>query len=231
MRDPLFRMSLILGLLSAVGPFAIDMYLPALPRVATDLGISEGVAAQTLTTYFAAFGIAQLFYGPLADAIGRKKPMLIGVSIFIVATFCASMAPTIGWLLVARAAQGIGAATLMVVPRAVIRDVATGPAAAKMMAGIMIVIAISPMLAPLSGTLVLAWGGWREIFVILGLVAFLSLILIQFVLPETLAPANRRPVRVGKLWAGARRLLTDRRFMGLTMIGGFGISKIGRAHV
>lgn len=224
MRDPLFRMALVLGLLSAVGPFAIDMYLPALPQVAADLGVTESVAALTLTSYFLVFGIAQMIYGPMADAIGRKRPLAIGVSIFLLATIGAALAPDIGWLIAARGAQALGAATLMAVPRAVIRDMATGPEAARMLAAIMIVISISPMLAPLTGSLVLAWGGWREIFAVLGIAAAVSLVLILFVLPETLAPAQRQPVRLRQMAAGARRLLGDRRFMGLTMIGGFGLA-------
>ncbi|SMO43736.1 multidrug effflux MFS transporter [Paracoccus laeviglucosivorans] len=224
MRDPLFRMALVLGLLSAVGPFAIDMYLPALPQVASDLGTTESGAALTLTAYFIVFGISQMIYGPMADAIGRKRPLMIGVGIFTLATVAASLAPTIGWLITARAVQGLGAAALMAVPRAVIRDVATGPAAARVMATIMIVISISPMLAPLTGSIVMAWGGWREIFAILAGAALISLALIVFVLPETLAPENRKPVRAAAMAQGARRLLSDRRFVGLTMIGGFGMA-------
>ena len=220
----MFRMALLLGLLSAVGPFAVDMYLPALPQVAADLRTTEAGAALTLTSYFITFGIAQMVYGPMADAVGRKRPLVIGVVVFLVATIAAALAPTIGWLIAARAVQGLGAATLMVVPRAVIRDVATGPAAAKMMAAIMIVISVSPMLAPLTGSIVMAWGNWREIFAVLGVAALISLGLILFVLPETLDPDRRRPVRLAEMAAGARRLLTDRRFMGLTMIGGFGIA-------
>lgn len=224
MRDPLFRMALVLGLLSAVGPFAIDMYLPALPQVAHDLGTTEAGAALTLTSYFIVFGLAQMIYGPMADAIGRKRPMMIGIVIFIAATIAASLAPSIGWLIAARAVQGLGAAALMAVPRAVIRDKATGPAAARMMASIMIVISISPMLAPLTGSFVMAWGGWREIFAVLAVAALLSLALVTFVLPETLPPERRQPVRLSVMVAGARRLLSDRRFMGLSMIGGFGMA-------
>ncbi|WEF23070.1 multidrug effflux MFS transporter [Paracoccus sp. S3-43] len=224
MRDPLFRMALVLGVLSAVGPFAIDMYLPALPQVAADLGTTEAGAALTLTSYFIVFGIAQMIYGPMADALGRKRPLVIGVAIFTAATLGAALAPTIGWLIAARAVQGLGAATLMAVPRAVIRDVATGPQAARVMSTIMIVIAVSPMLAPLTGSLVMAWGGWREIFAVLAVAALVSLALILFVLPETLAPEHRRPVSLAPMLSGARRLLTDRRFMGLTMIGGFGMA-------
>ena len=224
MRAPLFRMALLLGLLSAVGPFAIDMYLPALPEVARDLATSEAGAALTLTSYFVMFGIAQMLYGPMSDAIGRKRPLVIGVAIFLAATVAASLAPTIGWLIAARALQGLGAATLMVVPRAVIRDMATGPEAAKMMAAIMIVISVSPMLAPLTGSLVMAWGGWREIFAVLGIAALVSLGLIVFALPETLEPGRRRSVRLAPMLSGARRLLKDSRFMGLIMIGGFGMA-------
>ena len=224
MRDPLFRMALVLGLLSAVGPFAIDMYLPALPEVARDLNTSEAGAALTLTAYFIVFGLAQMIYGPMSDAMGRKRPLVIGVAIFSAATIAAALAPTLGWLIAARAVQGLGAATLMAVPRAVIHDMATGPAAAKMMAAIMIVISVSPMLAPLTGSIVLAWGGWREIFAVLAVAAILSLGLILFVLPETLPPQHRQPVRLGVMWSGAKRLFASRRFMGLTMIGGFGMA-------
>ncbi|MBP8931187.1 MAG: multidrug effflux MFS transporter [Paracoccus sp.] len=224
MRDPLFRMALLLGLLSAVGPFAIDMYLPALPEVASDLKTTEAGAALTLTSYFIAFGIAQMVYGPMADAVGRKPPLVIGVAIFLLASVAASLAPSIQWLIAARAVQGFGAATLMAVPRAVIRDMASGPAAARMMAAIMIVISVSPMLAPLTGSIVMAWGGWREIFAVLAVAALLSLSLILFVLPETLAPEHRRPVRPDAMMQGAVLLIRDRRFMGLTLIGGFGMA-------
>ncbi|MCB5411414.1 multidrug effflux MFS transporter [Pseudogemmobacter faecipullorum] len=225
MRDPLFRMALLLGVLSAVGPFAIDMYLPALPSVARDLGVDEARAALTLTAYFITFGIAQMLYGPMADAIGRKKPILLGMAIFILATFGAAFAPDMSWLLVARAIQGFGAATLMVVPRAVIRDMASGPDAARMMAGIMIVIAVSPLLAPLGGSAIMASGGtWREIFLLLAVVSCLVFLLTCLMLPETLKPENRRPVRILPMLEAAKILLTDRRFMGLTMINGFGMA-------
>src|SRR5690606_606062 len=221
---PLFRMALLLGLLSAVGPFAIDMYLPALPEVARDLRTTEAGAALALPAYFVRFGLAQMFYGPVSDGGRRTRPLPLGVVCFLAATIAAALAPTIGWLIAARALQGLGAATLMVVPRAVIRDMATGPEAAKMMAAIMIVISVSPMLAPLTGSLVMAWGGWREIFALLGLATLVSLALIVFALPETLPPARRQPVRLAPMLTGARRLLGDRRFMGLTMIGGFAMS-------
>jgi len=224
MRDPLFRMALILGLLSAVGPFAIDMYLPALPQVAEDLGTTEAGAALTLTSYFIVFGFAQMIYGPMADALGRKRPMMIGLAIFLAATIASALAPDLGWLIAARGAQGLGAASLMAVPRAVIRDKASGPEAARMMAAVMIVISVSPMLAPMTGSLILLWGGWRELFAVLAVASLISLSLVIFALPETLATEDRRPVRLAAMISGAGRLLGDRRFMGLTMVGGFGMA-------
>lgn len=224
MRDPLVRTALILGLLSAVGPFAIDMYLPALPQVAEDLGTTEAGAALTLTAYFITLGIAQMFYGPLADAVGRKPPLVLGLAVFLAATVAAALAPDISWLVAARALQGLGAATLMAVPRAVIRDMASGPEAARMMAAIMVVISVSPMLAPFTGSMVMLWGGWREIFSVLAVAGVVSLAVVLFLLPETLGAQERRPMRFAALLSGLRRLLTDRHFMGLTMIGGFGMA-------
>ncbi|TWI38037.1 multidrug effflux MFS transporter [Paracoccus sulfuroxidans] len=224
MRDQQLRMALILGLLSAVGPFAIDMYLPALPQVAEDLQVTEQQATLTLTAYFITFGIAQMIWGPMSDAVGRKPPILIGVSIFLLASIAATFAPTLDWLVAARALQAFGAATLMVVPRAVIRDLSSGPDAARMMAAIMIVISVSPMLAPLAGSGIMLFGNWREIFAALAIASLISLALTVFALPETLRPEARNPVSIPPMLSGITRLLTSRRFMGLTFIGGFGMA-------
>lgn len=224
MRDQQLRMALILGLLSAVGPFAIDMYLPALPQVAEDLQVTEQQATLTLTAYFITFGIAQMIWGPMSDAVGRKPPILIGVSIFLLASIAATFAQSLEWLVAARALQAFGAATLMVVPRAVIRDLSSGPDAARMMAAIMIVISVSPMLAPLAGSGIMLFGNWREIFAALAIASLISLALTVFALPETLRPEARNPVSIPPMLSGITRLLTSRRFMGLTFIGGFGMA-------
>src|SRR3954452_1313600 len=112
------RIAVVIGLLGAVGPFAIDMYLPALPMVAADLGASPQAVQFTLSAFFAAFGVSQLVYGPLSDWIGRKPPLYIGVGIFLLGTLGCALAPGIGTLVAARFVQGLGAATVMVVPRA-----------------------------------------------------------------------------------------------------------------
>jgi len=220
----LIRAAFILGLLSAVGPFAIDMYLPALPTIAADLQADVATVQWTLTAYFMAFGVAQLFYGPWADQVGRRTPLFFGLGVFIVGSIWSAMAGDIGHLIAARVVQGFGGAVLMVVPRAVIRDMHTGSAAARLMAMVMLVISVSPMLAPLAGSGLIALGHWRLIFWVLCAAAGLSLLMVGFVLPETLAPEARVKVNLKSLWAGTKTLFRDPVFMGLTLIGGFGFA-------
>ena len=220
----MLRIALVIGLLAAVGPFAIDMYLPALPQVAADLGATVQATQFTLIAFFVAFGVSQLVYGPLSDQYGRKPPLYVGLAIYLVGTLGCALAPSIGLLVAARLVQGVGAATVMVVPRAMIRDLYTGPAATRMMATVMLVISISPMLAPLAGSGLMLLGSWRLIFGVLALAATFSLLLTRFVLPETLPPERRVAARPAALARGFVRLLRDPVFMGLTLVGGFSMA-------
>lgn len=224
MTSPMIRTALVLGLLSAVSPFAIDMYLPAMPAIEEGLGTSIAGTQATITAYFLSFGLAQLIYGPLADRFGRKPPIFAGLGIFLLGTILCAVAPDIRWLVAARFVQGMGGAALMVVPRAIIRDLYTGPEGTRLMAMIMLVISVSPMLAPLVGSGVIALGGWRAVFWVIAVATLMSLALLTFAQPETLAPENRAPIRMASLASGARRLLSDPIFMGLTLVGGLGIS-------
>ncbi len=139
MHSSLFRTALVLGLLSAIGPFSIDMYLPALPQIAGDLGVVETDVQMTITLYFLAFGVSQFLWGPMADAYGRKLPLVLGILIFAVGAVGCAFAPTVGWLVVARFVQGIGGAAVGVVPRAILRDRYTGLEATRLMAMVMLV--------------------------------------------------------------------------------------------
>ena len=224
MRNGLFRSALVLGLLSCIGPFSIDMYLPAMPQIARGLGADVAGVQTTISAYFLAFGIAQLVYGPWADQSGRKPPLYLGVGIYLVGTAGCYLAPSIGALIAWRFVQALGAAAVMVVPRAIIRDMHTGHEATRMMAAIMLVISVSPMLAPLAGSAVIAVADWRAIFGVLAIAGVISLLMIAFLLPETLRQEDRVPVSAGRLLSGARHLLTDRVFMGLTFTGGFGMA-------
>jgi DHA1 family bicyclomycin/chloramphenicol resistance-like MFS transporter len=224
MSDPVLRPALVLGLLSAIGPFAIDMYLPAMPMIAEGLGTSVQAMQGTIVAYFIAFGLAQLVYGPWADRSGRKPPLYAGIGVFILGSVVCTFAPTVEWLLAGRFVQGLGGAALMVVPRAIIRDMYTGPAATRLMAAVMMVISVSPMLAPLAGSGVMAFWDWRAIFGVLVIAAVASLTILALLQPETLAPEDRQPFNLGAMRRGAGKLFTDPLFMGLTFLGGFGMA-------
>ena len=178
----------------------------------------------TLTAYFIAFGLAQMIYGPWSDAAGRKPPIYAGLGVFLLGTLACALAPSIGVLIAARVVQAIGAAVLMVVPRAIIRDRHTGDAATRMMAMIMLVMSVSPMLAPLAGSLIMGVGSWRMIFGVLAAAGGLALVLSLRALPETLVPEARQPVNLGSMRRGIALLSRDPVFMGLTLVGGFGMA-------
>ncbi len=217
----LMRYSLILGLVAAVGPFAIDMYLPAMPKIQSDLATTMQAVQWTIVAYFLAFGVAQLIYGPWADQAGRKPPMYAGLALFMVGTVICAVAPTVEILIFGRFIQGIGGAANMVVLRAMIRDLATGADATRMMSTIMIVIAISPLLAPLSGSALMAFGSWRLVFWALLLAASLSFLLIYFMVDETLPPENRQRFDLITMRKGLGVLFSDRGFLAMTFLAGF----------
>lgn len=219
-----FRSALTLGLMAAIGPFAIDIYLPALPDISSTLNASVSTTQLTLTAFFLTFGISQMVYGPLSDQIGRKMPLIAGLGIFIAGSLACALAPSIEWLIAARFLQGIGAAVVMVLPRAIIRDLFTGYQATKMMAQVMLVISVSPMFAPLAGTMIIAFGGWRSLFFFLAAGALLSMLLVQFGFPETLKPGQRVKMSGKSLRQGVKTLVRDPFFMGLTLIGGCGMA-------
>ena len=224
MSDRILRPALVLGLLSCIGPFAIDMYLPAMPDIGAALGTDVQGMQTTVTAYFIAFGLAQLVYGPWADAAGRKTPLYAGIAIFLIGSVICTFAPSPAWLIAGRAVQGLGGAALMVVPRAIIRDLYTGHAATRLMAAVMLVISVSPMLAPLVGSGLMALAGWRAIFAALVVAGVASLAVLTFAQPETLPKADRQPLDLAAMRRGAKVLMTDRGFLGLTFLGGFGMA-------
>ncbi len=224
MKSSLLRFAVVLGLLSAIGPFAIDMYLPALPSIGADFGVGTSAVQASLMAFFVALGLGQLFYGPVSDMFGRKVPLYFGLGLFILASIGCALAPSIGWLIAFRFVQGLGACAGTVVPRAVVRDLHTGPEAAKLMSMLMLVFSISPILAPLAGSGVIALGSWRAVFWFVGVAAVLGLILLALALPETRPVEDRRESSLGSALAAYAFLLRDRRFLGLVFLGAFGIS-------
>ena len=214
------RRAAVLGLLIAVGAFAIDLYIPSFAAIARDLHASPGRVQLSMTGYFLSLAIGQVFYGPLSDAIGRRRPILLGLGLFALASAAAALAPSIDTLIAARFLQGLGAAATAVIPMAVIRDQHTGPDAARLLSLAMLSLSVSPILAPACGGVLAQFASWRLIFVVLIVIAALAAVMTLRLLPETLPPAARvrsGPVRIVASYAG---LIGDRRFIVPILIAG-----------
>jgi len=224
MNAQLIRAAIVLGLLSVVGPLAIDMYLPALPAIGADLGASDARIQQSLMAFLAAFAIGQLIYGPVSDMFGRKPPLYFGLGLFVLASIGSAFAPNAEVLIVFRFLQGLGACASMSLPRAIVRDNYTGAPAAQLMSLIMLVFSVSPILAPLSGSLVIAFADWRAMFWVMTAVGVLALLLLTFALKETRPKEARLDSGLGSAVRAYGTLLRDGRFLGLTLIGTFGMS-------
>ena len=218
-----FKIALVLGLLSAIGPFAIDMYLPALPAIGAGLGADIGRVQMSLTAFFIALGLGQLLYGPVSDMVGRKPPLYFGLGLFAVTSIGCALATDIDTLIGLRLLQGLGAAAGMVIPRAIVRDLHTGTDAARLMSLLMLVFSVSPILAPLTGSLVIAVTSWRGVFWAVTIAALAGLVLMACVLQETRPAEERLESSLGSALRGYALLLRDRHFMGLTLIGSFAL--------
>jgi len=221
MTSRFFKIALVLGLLSAIGPFAIDMYLPALPAIGASLGANSSGVQMSLTAFFLSLGLGQLLYGPVSDMVGRKPPLYFGLGLFAVTSVGCALATDIDTLIVLRLLQGLGAAAGMAIPRAIVRDLHTGTEAAKLMSLLMLVFSVSPILAPLAGSAVIALSNWRGVFWAVTIAALIGLVLTGSVLKETRPPAARLESSLGSALRGYALLLRDRHYMGLVFIGSF----------
>ena len=213
------KMALILGLLSAIGPFAIDMYLPALPDIGRSLGAEVGPVQFSLTAFFLALGVGQLLYGPVSDMVGRKPPLYFGLGLFTLASIGCALATDIQTLVALRFLQGLGAAAGMAIPRAVVRDLHTGTEAARLMSLLMLVFSVSPILAPLVGSGVIALTGWRGVFWAVALASVAGLALVYGALQETRSAADRVESSLGSALRAYGLLLRDWHYLGLVGIG------------
>jgi MFS transporter, DHA1 family, multidrug resistance protein len=218
------RLAIVLGLITAVGPFAIDMYLPALPSIGGALNATPAQVQASLMAFFVTLGLCQLVYGPLADMIGRKTPIYVGLAIFTVGSIGCAFSPTINVLIGFRAVQALGACAGMVVPRAIVRDLHTGHDATRLMSLLMLVVSVSPILAPLTGSFIIAAFGWRGVFWALTVAAAIAFVLAATQLKETREAHHRAESSWASAFAGYRKLLTDPTFLGLTFVGAFGLS-------
>jgi DHA1 family bicyclomycin/chloramphenicol resistance-like MFS transporter len=219
-----FRIALVLGLLSAIGPFAIDMYLPALPEIGSSLGAGIGPVQISLTAFFLSLGVGQLLYGPVSDMVGRKPPLYFGLVLFALASIGCALATDIETLISLRFVQGLGAAAGMAIPRAVVRDLHTGNDAARLMSLLMLVFSVSPILAPLVGSAVIAFAGWRGVFWVVTIAAVVGLATVAFVLKETRPAEQRVESSLGGALKAYGVLLRDTHYLGLVFIGAFAMA-------
>lgn len=210
---PRDRLAFMLAMLSAIGPFAIDAYLPAFPHIAAALGATRLEVQQTLTIYMAALALMVLWHGALADRFGRRRVLLVLTAVFAAASLICALAPSIEWLWVGRALQGVSGGAGVVVGRAVVRDVHEGPQAQRLMSRVMLIFALAPALAPMVGAGLLALAGWRSIFIFLAAFgAFLSWMVWRF-LPETLDVEARQPLHPLNLLRGYGSVFSNPAFM------------------
>ncbi len=223
---PRAKFILLVGVMAALPAVTTDMYLPSLPVVATELDTTASLVQGTITGVLIGGAIGQLLVGPLSDRYGRRRPVMIGVALHIVASLLCMVAAGIVPLLVLRLIQGIGNASATTTAMAVIRDRYSGATASAILSRLMLVIGVAPLLAPTAGSLVADLAGWRAVF---GVLALLGAGLVAFMwryLPESLPPARRRTEGVGGALRSYRVLLRDRQFVALAVLPGLGMGAL-----
>ncbi|MBV8932887.1 MAG: multidrug effflux MFS transporter [Kutzneria sp.] len=208
------RFVLILGTLSSFAPLSIDMYLPAFPAMADELRASPSDIQLTLTAVSTGLALGQLIAGPLSDALGRRRPLLVGLAAFTVVSLLCAAAPSVAILAVLRLVQGLAGAVGIVIARAVVRDLYSGAALARFFSLSLLVNSVALIVGPLLGGQLLRWASWRGVFVVLSTIGLLSLIVTVLGLPETLPRANRRAGSVSASLRTLWSLLRDRLFVG-----------------
>ncbi|MGN2621096.1 MFS transporter [Bacillus stercoris] len=216
-------LAFLLGMLAILGPLNIDMYLPSFPEIAEDLSASASLVQLSLTSCLVGLTIGQLIVGPVSDAQGRRKPLLICIFLFALSSLFCALSPNITTLVAARFLQGFTASAGLVLSRAIVRDVFTGRELSKFFSLLMVITAVAPMVAPMTGgaILLLPFATWHTIFHVLMIIGFLLVLLIALRLKETLPPEKRIPSSIGTSVKTMGSLLKDRSFMGYALTVGF----------
>ncbi|KTB98940.1 multidrug effflux MFS transporter [Pseudomonas syringae] len=217
------RTILILGSLSAFGPLAIDFYLPGFPAMASYFGTDEKHVQLTLAAYFLGLSLGQLAYGPVADRFGRRIPMLVGVTLFMLASVACAFAPSLEWLIGARFIQALGGCAGMVLSRAIVSDKCNAVESAKVFSQLMLVMGLAPILAPMLGGVLVSTFGWQSIFASLALFSAACLTAVALWLPESMPTSTPRQPLNGALRQYVN-LLQDRVFIGHALTGGIAMA-------
>ena len=209
----------LLGALTALGPLGVDMYLPAFPAMGADLGATPGAVQRTLAAFLFGMAAGQLVMGPLSDRLGRRVPLFGGLALFSLASIGCALAASAEALTWLRLLQAVGGCAGMVAARAVVRDLFDERGSVRMMASLMLVMGAAPILAPMLGSLVLEFVGWRAIFWFLAAYGVIALLLVLRFLPESLPPERRRRDGPAAILAVYLQILRDRRFLAHALAG------------
>lgn len=212
---------LLLSALSAIGPLTIDLYLSAFPEIVDEMGTTESRVQLTLTATLAGLALGQLVIGAVSDAVGRRAPLLVALTVYVLASSAVVVADGIAWLTVLRFVQGLSAAAGMVLSMAVVRDTFHGYQIGKVIARLMLVVGVAPILAPTLGAQFLRLGSWRLMFVALAVVGALLLVLVALRLKESLPVERRRTGGLGQALRSYADLVRDWSFFGLALLAGF----------
>ncbi len=214
------RLALVLGAFVAIGPLTIDMYLPALPTITRELETTSAAVQLTLTGTLIGLALGQLVLGPLADALGRLRPLFAGTALHVVASLLVIVAPNLAVLGALRVLQGVGTAASAVVAIAIVRDLYNGRAAATMLSRLFLVLGAAPVLAPTLGGELLRFTSWRGIFAFLAVYGVLMILVGARALPETLPVERRQSSGVRGTLRGYRSLFRDRTYVGRVLVAG-----------
>ena len=214
-----YRLAVILGALTAMGPLAIDMYLPALPAIARELQTSAAAVQVSLAVYFVGIACGQAFYGPLSDRWGRKPAVYFGLVLFSASSVGCALAGDVSWLIAMRFLQALGGCAPLVVPRAIVRDYFDQRESVRMLSVLMLVMGLAPILAPLVGGQLLVNFGWRSVFWVLAAYGAFWFAVVAGLLPESLPAARRRRQRPGEVLATYAGLLRDRSYISYVLTG------------
>ena len=212
---------LILGALSTVSPFSIDMYLPAFPQIANDLKTTQAEISLSVSGYFVGLACGQLFYGPLLDRFGRKPPLYAGLSLFVLASIGCATARSPEVFIAFRLLQAIGGCSAQVGAIAMVRDFFPVEESAKIISLLILVLSVSPLFAPSLGGFVAASAGWQWIFIILAGFALIAMILIRTLLPEGHQPDRGISLRPAAIVSGFRDIIVNRQFYTYAFAGAF----------
>ncbi|MCO5285459.1 MAG: multidrug effflux MFS transporter [Chitinophagaceae bacterium] len=215
-----------LGLLSAIGPFSIDMYLPAFPEIAEKLHTSVSRVGLSLSSFFIGISVGQLIYGPLLDRFGRKKPLMIGLTIYILSSVFCAFVQDVDTLIFARFVQALGSCAGMVAARALVRDLFPVSENAKVFSMLMLVIAVSPIIAPTFGGYITTIFGWHVIFVVLAIIATLTILATVYWLPAGRRPDTEMSLRPRPILSGFREVAGVPKFYTYALSGAFASSAL-----